>query len=126
MNRYNKYLVIKIADIEKYLSDEKQLKLNALVTCIRVGRVKDGKQDQQYVCVAADWPMYEQVWKMIEAFVDGKPSEIDNLQRQIATLTRQRDFAVDAITRAIDMVGHPDNITYLQQTLDAIKESEVK
>ena len=45
---------------------------------------------------------------------------------QIATLTRQRDLAVEAITRAIDMVGHPDNITYLQQTLDAIKESERK
>lgn len=30
------------------------------------------------------------------------------------------------MTQTIDMVGHPDNITYLQQTLDAIKESEVK
>lgn len=46
--------------------------------------------------------------------------------KAITTLTRQRDLAVEAITRAIDMVGHPDNITYLQQTLDAIKESEGK
>ena len=45
---------------------------------------------------------------------------------QVATLTRQRDLAVEALTRAIDMVGHPDNITYLQQTLEAIKESEAK
>lgn len=49
-----------------------------------------------------------------------------SLRKQIATLTRQRDLAVEAITRSIDMVGHPDNITYLQQTLDAIKESEGK
>ena len=49
-----------------------------------------------------------------------------DLKEQIATLTRQRDLAVEAITRAIDMAGHPDNITYLQQMLDAIKESKGK
>ena len=86
MERYNKYLVLKIADIKKYLSDEKQLKLDALVTCIRVGRLNDGKRDQEYVCVAADWPMHEQVWGMVEAFVDGKPNEIEQLTARVAEL----------------------------------------
>ena len=86
MERYNKYLVLKIADIEKYLSDEKQLKLDSLVTCIRVGRLNDGKRDQEYVCVAADWPMHEQVWGMVEAFVDGKPNEIEQLTARVAEL----------------------------------------
>ena len=49
-----------------------------------------------------------------------------DLKEQIATLTRKRELAVEAIARAIDMVGHPDNITYLQQTLDAIKEIDAK
>ena len=53
-------------------------------------------------------------------------SVLSSVEDDIATLTRQRDLAVEAITRAIDMVGHPVNITYLQQTLDAIKESEGK
>ena len=48
------------------------------------------------------------------------------LETSIEQLTKQRDLAVEALTRAIDMVGHPDNITYLQQTLEAIKESEAK
>lgn len=52
--------------------------------------------------------------------------KLDDLLQQLANLTRQRDLAVEGITRAIDMVGNPDNITYLQQTLDAIKESEGK
>ena len=90
MERYNKYLVLKIADIEKYLSDEKQLKLDALVTCIRVGRLNDGKRDQEYVCVAGGWPMYEQVWGMVEAFVDGKPNEIEQLQAKVAELEERR------------------------------------
>ncbi|WP_434513819.1 hypothetical protein AB6Q56_14660 [Dechloromonas sp. ARDL1] len=91
MERYNKYLVLKIADIEKYLNDDKQMKFDALVTCIRVGRLHDGKKDQQYVCVAADWPMYEQVWGMVEAFVDNKPSEIEQLRARIAELEAQSD-----------------------------------
>ena len=86
MERYNKYLVLKITDIEKYLSDEKQLKLDALVTCIRAGRLNDGKRDQEYVCVAADWPMHEQVWGMVEAFADGKPNEIEQLTARVREL----------------------------------------
>jgi len=38
-------------------------------------------------------------------------------------LTRQRDLAVEALKKAVDMVGHPDNIELLQ---NAIKESEAK
>lgn len=38
-------------------------------------------------------------------------------------LTRQRDLAVEALKKAVDMVSHPDNIALLQQ---AIKESEGK
>ena len=104
MERYNKYLVLKISDIEKYLSDDKQLKLDALATCIRLGRLNDGKHDQQYVCIAADWPMYEQVWSMVESFVDGKPNEIEQLTARVreleeenARLHEQVDLQIPAI-----------------------------
>ena len=106
MERYNKYLVLKIADIEKYLSDEKQLKLDALVTCIRVGRLNDGKRDQEYVCVAADWPMHEQVWGMVEAFVDGKPNEIEQLQAKVAELEEEIErLRADNIAFARNLKG---------------------
>lgn len=74
--RENKYLVLKIDDINKYLSDEQQLKLDCLVTKIRLGRLHEGKHDQQYVCIAADWPMYEQVWAMVQTFVESGEEEI--------------------------------------------------
>lgn len=82
--RHDKYVVLKLADIDKHLPDDQQLKLDALVTKIRIGRLKEGKTDQAYVCVAADWPMYEQVWSMVQAFVEGKPNEIDELRQQLA------------------------------------------
>lgn len=108
MERYNKYLVLKNEDIAKHLSDEKQLKLDALITNIRIGRLNDGKQDQQYVVVAADWPMYEDTWKSIEAFVDGKPSELEQLrfelakkEQQLAAVQAGELGLLDAVTKYI-------------------------
>lgn len=113
MERYNKYLVLKIADIEKYLSDEKQLKLDALVTCIRVGRLNDGKRDQEYVCVAADWPMYEQVWGMVGAFVDGKPNEIEQLQAKVAELEAENELLKGR--KNVELAANTDNAKSKQQ-----------
>ena len=113
MERYNKYLVLKIADIEKYLSDEKQLKLDALVTCIRVGRLNDGKRDQEYVCVAADWPMHEQVWGMVEAFVDGKPNEIEQLQAKVAELEAENELLKGR--KNVELAANTDNAKSKQQ-----------
>lgn len=83
MERYNKYLVIKTEDVQK-LSGYLQERLETVIDEIRSIRFREGKKDQSYVCVAADWPMYEQVWSMAEAFVDGKPNEIDILKEQLA------------------------------------------
>ena len=125
MERYNKYLVLKIADIEKYLSDEKQLKLDALVTCIRVGRLNDGKRDQEYVCVAADWPMYEQVWGMVEAFVDGKPNEIEQLTAKVAELEAEKkelQALLDFDNARLDQIEDElEDVEYLGPFVEGIK-----
>lgn len=84
MERYNKYLVVKIEDILNFLSDEEQEQLNTLRNKVELERFRSGKKAQQYVCVAADWPMYEIVWGMIEAYVDGKPDELTRLQSELA------------------------------------------
>lgn len=102
-----------VADIEKYLSDEKQLKLDALVTCIRVGRLNDGKRDQEYVCVAADWPMYEQVWGMVGAFVDGKPNEIEQLQAKVAELEAENELLKGR--KNVELAANTDNAKSKQQ-----------
>jgi len=91
MERYYKYLIIKNDDIEKHLSSEEVRMLDRAVNSIRFGRKKEGKQDQQYVVVAADLPIYETVLGLLEAFVDNKPNEIDQLSARVAELEAQLD-----------------------------------
>lgn len=74
MERENRYLVIKRADLEKYLPDMEQNQLIAIAEKVRKRRMEDGRRDDSFVCVADDWPMYETVWGMIEAWVDGGAS----------------------------------------------------
>ena len=91
MNRELRYYVAKVKDVEKYLSDEKQLKLDQLLTSIRIGRLEDGKEDVTCVCVESDWPEYETAWRLIEARVDGKPNEIDQLRAENTTLKAENE-----------------------------------
>lgn len=44
--------------------------------------------------------------EMSDAALTEATESIVQMREQIATLTRQRDLAVEAVTRAIDMVGH--------------------
>lgn len=101
MKRENKYLVIKNADIEKYLTDDQQVIFSACLVRVRVGRLNEGKQDQQYVCVAADWPMYETVWKLVESYVDGTPNEYERLQAENAALKAELAAATKKFEEAI-------------------------
>lgn len=41
----NKYHVMKVADIEKYLSDRQKYQLSLINTSIRFGRIEDGKKE---------------------------------------------------------------------------------
>lgn len=71
MEREERYLVLKHADIEKYLAKAEYEALCALVQKISEGRWSEGKHGQKtFVCVANTWPEYEAVWQMIEARVD--------------------------------------------------------
>ena len=98
MDRYNKYLVIKNSDIASFLNDYQKQTLEHLTNIIQNGRLSKGKAPQSYVCVAADWPMYEQVWSMVESFVDGKPNEIEQLTARVRELEQQRDELAKALS----------------------------
>ncbi len=65
--RYAKYEVIKIDDIDKFLSPEQKRSLEDVIHTIQVGRVQEGKPAcNKYVVVNGDMPYAEQVWKLIE------------------------------------------------------------
>lgn len=65
--REERYYVLKISDMKKYLSAEKQDAVRAVAEKLNAGRVVDGKTVFQAVVIEHDWPEYEPVWRMIEA-----------------------------------------------------------
>ncbi len=66
--RENKYLTLKLDDIDKHLTPEQRQSLECIVEDICDGRGKEGKPLKKYVC--ENWPMYEDTWKAIENYCD--------------------------------------------------------
>lgn len=66
MNREERYVVFKVADIEKYLNAEHKNVIEMLKIRINNHRHVDGKSQLKCVVVEQDWPEYEKVWDMIE------------------------------------------------------------
>jgi len=72
IRNHNKYVVLKVDDIMTTLNDEELANLQHIVERIETQRAILKKQSKKYVVVAEDWPMYEQTWKAIEDWVEGK------------------------------------------------------
>ena len=70
--RENKYLVLKLEDIKKYLEKYStehtswEAMFWDMVDKIEKGRIAAGKKDNSYVVVNEDEPYAEIVWKLIE------------------------------------------------------------
>lgn len=73
MKREQRYLVLKIADIERELSPFQRGQLAEYAAVVEIGRASRGKPPLECVVVESDWPEYEPVWKMIADRVDGVP-----------------------------------------------------
>ncbi len=71
MKRETRYVVLKLSDIEKYVSTEYKDRLSVICNSIIRGRDKDNKQELDCVVVEHDWPEYEPTWQAIEKRVDG-------------------------------------------------------
>jgi hypothetical protein len=67
LERYTKYEVMKLDDIEKYCSLAQRRQLIDIIMTVQDGREKDGKvRCNNYVVVNEDQPYAEQVWKLIQ------------------------------------------------------------
>ena len=63
-----RYIVIKRADVARYLSHSDERALSRILGVIQKERVVDGKAPyHDYICVRQDAPYAEMVWRMIEA-----------------------------------------------------------
>jgi len=71
MKREHRYIILKIKDTSKYLSEMDHRLLGAMMDKVNFGRTADGKPPLKCACVEHDWPEYEEVWKMIATRVDG-------------------------------------------------------
>jgi len=64
--REYRYTIIKIKDIEKYLSYKQKQELESILFQIRLRRARDERPRLKCVVVEDDWPEYEKVWDMLE------------------------------------------------------------
>ena len=81
MQRENRYLVLKRKDIDKYLSVGAKKELDNILMAMAIAKQPDidtgtgGEID--CVVVEKDWPMYEQVWELIEQWVDEQQAPVN-------------------------------------------------
>ena len=81
--REERYYVLKISDMRKYLSREKFELVGTIAEKLNAGRAVDGKTTLQAVVVEHDWPEYELVWQMIADRMQGdaKRKELEPLRK---------------------------------------------
>lgn len=60
-----KYLVLKLADIENYLSQRHKELLNECCDEIRLARLMVGKKSNHYIVVNEEEPYAEKVWDLV-------------------------------------------------------------
>jgi len=65
-NREFRYIVFKLKDIDKYLTQEDKDTLMKIGYQIAEGRFDDNKPTFNAVVVEQDWPEFEPTWKAIE------------------------------------------------------------
>ncbi len=69
--REDRYIVFKLSDVERYLTDADRTLLAMMKHEIDAGRDCANKPPFKGLIVESDWPEYEPTWKAIEARVTG-------------------------------------------------------
>lgn len=89
--REHRYCVLKLSDMNKYLSPTQKGSILALAEKMGAGRALDGKQQLECVVVERDWPEFEAVWAMIEARMCQSELLVevgDNHKRSVSKINR--------------------------------------
>lgn len=100
--REPRYVVFKIKDIEKYLTQDQKDSLMSVGEEIAFGRNYDGKPPFNAVVVEQDWPEFEPTWAMIEARMAGNQYALllPPIADRFAELERQRDALLTGVETA--------------------------
>lgn len=110
--REERYIVFKISDVERYLTDKDRANITMMKMEIDAGRDCANKPPFKGLIVEADWPEYEPTWKAIEARVTGaqpapstKDAIIDDLQSQFDSDGITEHDSGDALIRLSDAIA---------------------
>lgn len=68
--REERYLVLKVTDIEKYCPKGIQNALKAISNNIDCSRIRDGKEPIEAVVIERGWECSEQAWSLVEAEIN--------------------------------------------------------
>ncbi|QEI24922.1 hypothetical protein HWC41_gp030 [Salmonella phage SE24] len=85
MEREERYVVIKLSDIEKaielgHITQSNFTTLEHILSKLWYSLAQRGKEDLKTVVVEHNWPEYEEVWKMLEnrvEFEQARQEEVD-------------------------------------------------
>ena len=73
--REDRYIVFKLSDVERYLTDADRAHLAMMKNEIDAGRDCANKPPFKGLIVESDWPEYEPTWRAIEARVTGAQAQ---------------------------------------------------
>ncbi len=84
-----RYIVVKITDANKHLSEQERDTLERLAAKCGLGRIDSGKRNLECVVVESDWPEYGPTWAAIEARMTGAtpflaPAPVEQAAHQAA------------------------------------------
>jgi len=122
--RENRYIVLKLTDIEKYLDDDRRKLLDFIAGNIRDGRLLEEKPTFKCVVVEQDWPEYEPTWQAIERRVTGKSnaSKDTDLEAQIKYMEREAEWYTEkARVKAPSWQEEADMSVAILKTLTDLK-----
>lgn len=109
MEREERYVVLKIKDIEHFLSTSQKDDLHDIRGTIDAYRRMTKKGELKAVVVESDWPEYESVWKMIEARVNME-NQHDAVRNDVNTIKLNEGVLVFArlLTQAVIQDEHEE------------------
>ena len=109
MEREERYVVLKIKDIEHFLSTSQKDDLHDIRGTIDAYRRTTKKGELKAVVVESDWPEYERVWKMIEARVNME-NQHDAVRNDVNTIKLNDGVLVFArlLTQAVIQDEHEE------------------
>lgn len=71
MDRFEKYIVIKIDDEENLLTLQERMQLATICNRLDRRREANDKPKRKFVCIHDGMKCYEKVWQLLEDEVDG-------------------------------------------------------